>query len=129
MMNSSMDKQSSHLKKYLKTNQEIKPKSALKSHSKFTKSRLKNVSFDAQINNNSTRGNANSSYLALRNNGYLTSDILGSNNITAEMIKVDYGKNIARRPTFTKNTDNNSPFMYRSNISKSNSSYIQPIDI
>lgn len=50
-----------------------------------THSRIKNVSFDAGIMSN-LGGSASSSYLALRNKGYLTSDILGSKNITAEMI-------------------------------------------
>ena len=74
------------LNNYFNSSQEFKPKSAMKTPSKINRSRLKNVSFDSKLYTSSPRSQANSSYINLRNRGYLTSDILGSKNITSDMI-------------------------------------------
>ncbi|CAI2366743.1 unnamed protein product [Moneuplotes crassus] len=120
LMNKSFGRQNSQTNANFSPNSDFKPKSALKSpdSSYYSGMKNKNVSFDSGLNQNYSKSKINSSYLALRNKGYLTSDILGSNSMTADMIKVNYNGEAPRRPTFTKMGATIMPKVYRSGIPK-----------
>lgn len=97
---------------------DFKPKSVMKTPALMSRSRSKNVSFE-YFPPKSIQNVAGSDYLDLRNKGYLTSDILGSN-ITSDMVNYSKMQNHEKAPTSISRTVGSSPLMYRSNAPNRN---------
>ena len=104
---------------YFESNMNFKPKSALKSPLVESKNIAKNVSFNEKPLTGPSRVNASSSYLALRNKGYLTSDILGNKNLDPQMLKFQGTPERGQRPEIYKHPNDGSPMMYRSKVARS----------
>jgi hypothetical protein len=99
---------------------DFKPKSVMKTPALMSRSRSKNVSFEyfpPKISQNSVAG---SDYLDLRNKGYLTSDILGSN-VTSDIVHYNKMQNNGKAQEASNRPAGSSPLMYRSNVQNRNS--------